>query len=142
MRNKLIELIHECEVEALKSNLHLSPERIADKLLSKGVIVPPCKVGDEIYFVARGRIKKVTAAEMWHKGNDQFSYLLSFDCDDDCPNCPFDSWHQEYSGEYSCDGQWGCMDANDTDFGKTVFLTREEAEQALKAIAERGCKDA
>ncbi len=37
MRNKLIELIHECEVEALKSNLHLSPERIADYLLSNGV---------------------------------------------------------------------------------------------------------
>lgn len=51
MRNKLIELIHKCEVEALKANLHLSPERIADYLLERGVIAPPCKVGDVIYKI-------------------------------------------------------------------------------------------
>lgn len=36
MKDKLAQLIHECEVECLKANLHFSPERIAAYLIEKG----------------------------------------------------------------------------------------------------------
>lgn len=45
MRDRLIGII----TELLQSNEKVSVEMIADELLSEGVIVPPCKVGDTVY---------------------------------------------------------------------------------------------
>ena len=110
---------------------------MADFLLANGVIVPPCKVGQEVYVADKGGMKEATVAEIYLGKGDDSTIFLSFDCDDNCENCPFNSWTQEYSGEYSCAGEWGCWDVHTDDFGKTVFLTREEAE---KALAERSGK--
>lgn len=135
MRDRLITYI----MQANEPMISLATaERLADKLLEKGVIVPPCKWGDTLYYVERGCVKEVIVNEMNLNGGNGFSFLLGFDCDDDCPNCPFDSWHQDYSGEYRCDGEWGCIDANSTDFGKIVFLTREEAEKSLETSEGEG----
>lgn len=43
MKDKLAQLIHECEIECLKANLHFSPERIADYLITKGAF-PQCEI--------------------------------------------------------------------------------------------------
>ena len=87
---------------------------IADKLLSEGVIVPPCKVGDTVYALSQMRDKRIL---------------------------PFISEYEVTSisvGKKKCivyhemDGYIKLFKQDD--FGKTVFLTKEEAE---KALAER-----
>ena len=76
---------------------------LADHLLDNGVIVPPCKVGDKLYIVADVS-KKIIECTI------------------------IGVWLYEHS----------CMVITDSgtihnkSFGKTVFLTKEEAEQALK----------
>ena len=101
------------------------------------IIVPPCKVGDKVYVADNGGIREATANEIYFHGGDDWIVLLSFDCDYECENCPFSSWSQEYSGEYSCGGEYGCWDVEYKDFGKTVFFTKEEALKALKERSER-----
>ena len=112
MRDRLIELLKDPipVIRGLKifgeSRMSaVDAERYADHLLANGVIVPPCKVGDTVYTILRGKI---------------FCYTVL---------------------EYSVRGKCGSVYAeNDRDFldfpfaelGKNVFLTREEAEQALK----------
>ena len=125
-REKLIELISQVQyMGGLECKL-------ADHLLSNGVVYPPCKVGDKVYVADNGGIREATANEIFYHGGDDWIILLSFDCDYECVNCPFSSWSQEYSGEYSCGGEYGCWNTEFKDFGKTVFLTKEEAEKALK----------
>ena len=48
-RDRLIELIEQAEGQI--NNDMPSIEQIADYLLANGVIVPPCKVGDTVYYV-------------------------------------------------------------------------------------------
>ena len=43
-RDRLIELIHD-------SDLSLDSVRLADHLLANGIIVPPCYIGQEIWYV-------------------------------------------------------------------------------------------
>ncbi len=81
------------------------PRLIADHLLANGVIVPPCKVGDVVYITTPGgKIYETTVIAISIRGNleTRMSFL-----------CP------------------GTLLFHDTDIGKTVFLAREEAEQAL-----------
>ena len=93
-------------------------------------VVLPCGYGKTVYVVGS---KKIVECEI-----DEISfsviglmYLVSFDCDSDCDGCPFNSWKQDYSGDWSCDGEYNQASVKGCDFGKTVFLTREEAEAAL-----------
>lgn len=95
-------------------------EVIADHILAKGIIVLPCKVGDTVYYISTkyeklGRKKVrvefvdvgvVDRIIIGQKGVPQIDV-----CNDD--------------------NVWTLFDAED-DFGKTVFLTRGEAEKALK----------
>lgn len=87
--------------------------RMADHILSDGWIRPPCKVGDTVY-VLYPQIKYiekyyVTGIILGDKNDTiQFKY-----------GAVFTIWEKKYD-EY---------------FGKTIFFTRKEAEQAL---AERG----
>lgn len=135
MRNRLIEMIQ----NAVGGCARHWAKVIADHLLANGVIVPPCKVGDKVYVADKGGIREATAAEIYFYGsNDNMTILLSFNCDYECENCPFSSWSQEPCGEYSCGGEYGCWDVKYEDFGKTVFLTKEEAE---KALAEREARN-
>ena len=96
----------------------LDYETMADYLLDNGVIVPPCKVGDVVYVRNR-------------EGKPQ---KMKFDNVDLRCTCT----REDYCGLGT-----RCMDKesnicqyrfkNDfSDFGKIVFLTREEAEKALK----------
>ena len=87
-------------------------EYIAKYLIANGVIVPPCKVGTDVYFadflnntVLKGRILGLSA-------DKDGIYLV---------------------GMYKVGARF--IHAFDS-VGKTVFLTREEAEQTLKGGAE------
>lgn len=87
---------------------------IADKLISEGVIVPPCKVGDKTYLLLeklKGGYDIVVSkcVEIFENENGKW-FSMYFDCVDIGNSIEFQS----------------------DDFGKTVFLTREEAEKALE----------
>lgn len=126
--------------ERLVRRLHdwgtVEAEALADYLLENGVIVPPCKVWDKLYAISDTRIVECTCYDM-NIGN-KVTICASFKCDYDCEGCPFNNWVQEYTGEYSCKGEYGDWYFEEDDFGKTVFLTREEAEKALKEREKNG----
>ena len=108
MHERLIELL-------IKSGVTWNPCGVADSLLENGVIVPPCKVGDTVYLT-----------EWWIHGT-KWERLFS----------PIQRTIIYFSIEK--DGVYahlkdGCI--NVEYFGKTVFLTREAAEEALRGGAE------
>ena len=117
-REKLIELIGQA-----KDTFHFTgryEEYVADYLLANGVIVPPCKVGASIYEITRNFISefRVRFIEIGTCSNlflhtDLVSGIV-------------------YSGEVF----------HESEIGKTVFLTREEAEKALKERENNGRKRA
>lgn len=108
MRDRLIELIKNCSKQPIMiEGLEHWADTIADYLLENGVIVPPVKVGDKMYFDGKhfashcaGEIMErsvdIVLTEVWATFRGDVD--LSFDFED---------------------------------FGKTVFLTREQAEKAL-----------
>lgn len=119
-RERLIELLKSCSHYICEQDDLI--ERIADHLLANGVIVPPCKVGDTVYaycevfgvvlpyFVENLRIGFLD------KGREYWVYEA---------NCQVEETHELLDE----------MDFDLDDLGKTVFLTREDAEKALKGGA-------
>ena len=89
---------------------------IVDELLANGVIVPPCKVGDRLYYcidlgnIVHGQVLEITVLRAEIQDKIRF-YAKTV---------------KHYRYNYT----W----FDSTDIGKTVFLTKEEAE---KALAER-----
>ena len=79
-------------------------ERLADYLLANGVIVPPCKLGDTVWFIRNNEIIETCVEKIILKHGGLYIKL--------CCNSMY---------ETTCNS-----------IGKTVFLTREEAEKALK----------
>lgn len=126
MRDRLIELLQKrsCFYNKCKgscSNCDYVPiadvdfDNLADYLIANGVIVPPCKVGDMVYFVLEddkteeGKfISKQQINDVSTKGIFVSDSLSEENCNDFIP--------------YS-------------DFGKSVSLSEEEAERALKGGA-------
>lgn len=120
MRDRLIELINEAEYESLKYEManKIYPfddyksrsEFVADHLLANGVIVPPCKVGDSCY-------------PLWHFGNkpivERKISRITY------------SARNIIIGYYENDGQYR-PPLRTRVLGEDIFLTREEAEKALK----------
>lgn len=106
----------------------------------ENAIVPPCNVGDTVYAIGDKdgyQIKECKAEDFSFESAEHFQVGVYFECDSDCDGCYFYSCSQSYCGEWSCDGEYGNGCISVDDFGKNVFLTREEAE---KALAERSGK--
>ena len=92
-------------------------EKEADYFLEHGVIVLPCKVGDTVYVLTsdsitgfeKSRVKRMLLKNL--QDGMTIKIIIPCVCDD-----------------------WGgaVREFYPEDFGKTVFLTREEAEKALK----------
>lgn len=97
-------------------------QHIADHLLANGVIVPPCKVGDGCYplnaseteLTCEEKISRITISEK----NIIIGYYEHWDYSNRCRKT--DNWR---------------LPLRTRILGKGVFLTREQAEKALK---ERG----
>lgn len=94
---------------------------IAEYLLENGVIVLPVKVGQTVYYIFDGFIELCTI-EIIFLGNytdkdGNYSYVAEIHFDrEDCPYVTTEIYF--------------------TDIGKTVFLTKEQAEKALEGGAE------
>lgn len=112
MRERLIELVEKARKTAIAKGANSDIERnmlFADFLLENGVIVPPCKVGDTVYVVDKG-------LDVWWKGEvSSVGYV-------DLNNIQI--------GVIYDDGEVAICDAD------IVFLTKEEAEAALKGGEE------
>lgn len=120
-RERLIELLHDATFGVNKHTLadHLKKETVeavADYLLANGVIVPPCNVGDTVYYPWTYDGQSGVAINKVDSINVYCKHLTIVIVDD---------WRSDMPMPI-------CFDTDD--FGKTVFLTREEAE---KALAER-----
>lgn len=121
MRDKLIELLRNApKTDIVYGNIKLPEpvqtlQTIAEHLLAAGVIVPPCKVGDTAYHLTSvDTFNELNVAEIF-KGE-----VSSITIEDRlCIYCLYDNgivydhWYTE------------------TDIGKSLFFTREEAERAL-----------
>lgn len=117
-RKRLIELLQGAKDKYINL-LDFEKNLIAKHLLENGVIVPPCKVGDTVWWVT------TSIDENCEENPDiEIGKVASFSIQPEglWAYCRYESgltfWH--LVADY---------------FGKTVFLTKEEAEQAL---AERG----
>lgn len=100
------------------------------------LVVPPCKVGDTVW-AASGKIIKCEIEKTYLCDGGGIEYLVTFNCDGaDCKGCPFNGWEQDCSGEYYCECEYGNGSFKDSNIGKTIFLTSEEAEAALEAMKD------
>lgn len=111
MRDRLVELIESARYWGANTSAE-----IADHLLAEGVIVPPCKVGDKTYLL----LEKL-------KGG--YDIVVS-----KCVEISENENGKWFSMYFDCVDIGNSIEFQIEDFGKTVFLTREQAE---KALAER-----
>ena len=118
MRERLIELL---EAESGFSRYMTDDERrakLADHLLSEGVIVPPCKVGQTVYYLTsidteeELDITEIFCGVVVSVGYDTSLWV----------HIHYDNGLTYYHSA--------------SDFGETVFLTKEEAEEKLKELEQ------
>ena len=107
-RDRLIELIDKVLVKYDRGCLPFVMNEIADYLLANGVIVPPCKVGDAVYIIGKftGQFMVNKVVAINYGGSGLFLLLDSY-----------------------------AVVAVAEQLGKTVFLTKEEAEEKLKELS-------
>lgn len=108
MRDRLIELLDKANETILGFFIEGDTTVLADHLLAEGVIVPPVKVGDTVWIAGE------------HRGVYCANVRVLF----------FDEKGIEMVRTTQCDIPFSA-------FGKTVFLTRELAEEALKNEQEK-----
>ena len=119
-RERLIELLMQGDIAAAKQGVFnccmckREAEILADFLLENGVIVPPVQVGATVYCTDSYRhlIKPLE--------------IIGFEVDYTKRICKY----------YCSGGDYTPAWFNPAEIGKTVFLTREEAEKALKESEE------
>jgi hypothetical protein len=109
MRDRLIDLLEEAEGQV--NNDYPTVEMIADYLVAKNVVVLPCNCNDIVYYLDGKTIVKSKV------------HCISF------------------GGRYGTNGQIHIYDSDKDNitvtfeqFGKTVFLTKDQAEQKLKEM--------
>ena len=111
MRDRLIELTKASLIRHIDKSCKLA-ENIADDLLANGVIVPPCKVGDTLYYPVFATNRVLLYKVISIKLNSKGLYIV-------CENCLSKSQ----------------MTHQATQIGKTIFLTKREAEWALAEVS-------
>ena len=116
-RERLIELINDVKdiyptIPIINGMRQDSSEVIADHLLSNGVIVSPFNVGDTVYYPVRGT-SVVYETKVYAIGERRGEIAIN-------------------PKEYPIDA----ITMYGVEFGKTVFLTKDEAEKALKERSE------
>lgn len=120
-RERLIELMQKRFAELIKDGDWSFGEmvaNVADYLLANGVIVPPCKVGDVVYYIHETFYDN---EYMKAKEDDiDFSHIIKIV---ERPNCKTNLMLEKTQFDWLLMDSWLKGD---------VFLTKEEAEQALK----------
>ena len=125
-RERLIELIgqkQDCGSLTIGLRTHaVFNGFLADYLLANGVIVPPCKVGDTVYAISLNTETSIVAIHRGYIGSIDIrstgNYM--FICHEGLDDEPY---FKTICGKFE-------------DFGKFVFLSKEDAEKALKERSE------
>lgn len=126
MRDRLAEIYHNIEIEYLdyltnfaeralnddiEDKIQKRQDFFVDKLLANGVVVPPCKVGDIIWVKDYERNCEIQKAEIIAILKNRYGMYIRYE---------FPAFR-------------GRVYARNVEYiGKDVFLTKEEAERALK----------
>ncbi len=110
MRDRLIEIIAD-ELGSINC-AKLWAADIADRLLANGTIVPPCNIGDILYYPVFATNRVLLYKVISIKLNSKGLYVV-------CEN------HLSKSQ----------MTHRAAQIGKTIFLTEREAEKALAEVA-------
>ena len=120
-RERLIELLRETfeYTRGVCIDFDEAAEINADHLIANGVVVTPCKVGDTVWMPWEWNGAKGIACLKVTTISNIFGFGWSIGTD-------FDTDDEGYADKYKC----GRFEFED--IGKTVFLTREEAEKALE----------
>ncbi len=116
MRDRLVKL--QCLAYDTFDGGKTSFEHTADVLLENGVVALPCKVGDMVYSY-----------------NSEFGVILPYFVEN-LTIAYLEENESCYTYEANCSNENEFIDSIDfdcEDIGKTVFLTKEEAERALKS---------
>ena len=108
-RDRLIKLLYKGNDIVKRNGFEFNAMVIADHLLANGVIVPPCKVGDACYPLPRYKTPLV------ERKISRITY----------------SKRNIIIGYYENDGQYR-PPLRTRILGEDVFLSREEAEKALR----------
>ena len=118
MRDRLIELLNNYEKE-WRVDFPVTTEDLADHLLANGVIVPPCNLGDMVYVtdIFEGKIAECEVIKVECFAGDEVTLI------------EYKAPKEDVVYSYEC---------SDTELGKTVFLTKKEAEKALAERSENG----
>ena len=128
-RERLVELLDDAEYKNLDYEMankfypfddyKSHSEFVADYLLANGVIVPPCKVGDKVYYFSKNPINLSVQANTIYEA-DVVRIVTTY-----LGTSLVIQIHNEY----------GCTEIPSVDeWGITVFLTKEEAEKALGGV--------
>lgn len=126
MRDKLIELIRKAKKNTKGANCDLEREMLfVDYLLENGVIVLPCKAGDTVYYLS-GKYEKQGRKKVYVEFVDKA----------EVDNIVIGQKGVPQIDVCNDENEWTMFDSKD-DLGRILFLTREEAEQALKKRVNR-----
>ena len=117
--NKLIKEIKKYKIRSFPS---LVIDSLADHLIENGVIVPPCKVGDIVY----------APFDYWSR-NEIIPYQITNQTITQNKKL---EWTKKYRAMVVKNGKTIDRQFNFSfdEIGKTVFLTREEAEKKLEEM--------
>ena len=114
-RERLVELFTEIYPKTRYIPMEECREKTADYLLANGVIVPPLKMGDKVWII-----------DWCYETNEYEVSHIRYNRDLN---------GQRYSYDALMVGKNGAdIGFFDSDIGKWVFLTKEEAEQALNNV--------
>lgn len=114
MRDRLSQLIYNKLSETCRECSSFEcTEELTDYLLANGVIVPPCKVGDTVWCIIDGFNRAMEGRVRRFTAYENFINIY----------CGINGYYEQ--------------NYTDKEFGQTIFLTKEEAEKALKGGAER-----
>lgn len=139
-REKLIDLLEEINVTADEDcgidrhtggrviDIH-GAEWVADHLIANGVIVLPCKVGDTVYEVRNNTDACIDCRYRYCGFNEEWCENNGFREYPTIASKPLCEKQFMEVVEFVPTAEWIFLYSNN--FGKTVFLNREEAEAAL-----------
>lgn len=111
-RDRLTELVAEANETEIRCGFLINAQAVTDHHTASGAVVPPCKVGDTAYFIINGEIYKTTICYI------QF-------CQRETGTIT------EIRGSINASHS---VSAEFSEWGKTVFPTYKEAEQALNGV--------
>lgn len=124
-RERLIELITNApKIEIpfgrrAQEKTYQTIQNIAEHLLANGVIVPPCKVDDTVYVISNEEVQETTVFSMnVETENNHYVFFIKAKV--------VDGTNKTVEGYVPVFGKFI--------FGKTVFLSSEEAEKVLKEL--------